>query len=146
MIATSMARGDSNVVSPAGIHDSMTHEQPLPKLRGKRGIGWIALDVCMSIVAVWAAFHTERLQPSAFAAFALGVALLLLPLSLSFFRKRERRCPECSLEMSMRPDFIPGTTRYRCLYDCPCCHITWDSGEVGDKGGGNCREPGSQVG
>jgi len=109
-------------------------------------VGWIALDVCMSIVAVWAAFHTERLQPSLLAAFALGIALLLLPLSLSFINRRERRCPECSLEMSMRPDFIPGTSRYRRLYDCPCCHITWDSGEVGDKGGGDCREPENQIG
>ena len=124
----------------------MTHELPLPKVRRQGGIGWIGLDVCMCIVAVWAAFHTDTLQLSTLAAFALGVALLILPLSLSYFRKRERRCPECSLEMSMRPDFIPGTTRYRCLYDCHCCHVTWDSGEVGDKGGGSCRETGNQAG
>jgi hypothetical protein len=139
-------REDSEVASSSENQDSMTHEQPLPKVRSKRGIGWIVLDVCMCLVAVWAAFHTERLQPSTLAAFALGAALLLLPLSLSFLRKRERRCPECSLEMSMRPDYIPGTTRYRCLYDCPCCHITWDSGEIVDKGGVSCREPGNQTG
>ncbi len=126
----------------------MTNEQLLPKANRRRGLGWLALDAGMAVVAVWAAFHTERLQPSAFAAFALGTALLLLPLSLSFFRKRERRCPECSMEMPLRPDYILGTTRYRCLYDCHCCHITWDSGEVRDKSksNGDCPEPGNQAG
>ena len=124
----------------------MTNEQPLPKVNRRRGLSWIALDVGMAVVAVWAAFHTERLRPSAFAAFALGTALLLLPLSLSFFRKRERRCPECSMEMSLRPDYIPGTTRYRCLYDCHCCHITWDSGEVREKSGDDRPESRHQAG
>ncbi len=43
-----------------------------------------------------------------------------------------RRCPECGEMLTFRREPIGTTTRYRWLFDCPHCRITWDTGAVGD--------------
>ena len=69
---------------------------------------------------------------------AIGAAsfcfLILYPILVGAWFTLRRRCPECFTTLRFRQEFIGGTTRYRCLYDCPRCNTTWDAGERGDSG------------
>jgi hypothetical protein len=48
---------------------------------------------------------------------------------------RLRRCPQCGGRLVYRMEPLTQSgLRYRCLYDCPTCHLTWDNGESGDDG------------
>jgi predicted RNA-binding Zn-ribbon protein involved in translation (DUF1610 family) len=68
---------------------------------------------------------------SAAIAFVVG----LYTIRSHFYR---RRCPQCGERLILRQDYIPGTTRFRCLLDCMRCGVAWDTGHLGDDraGGG----------
>ena len=110
----------------------MRTERRLPKMHLKAGIRWIALELgCILLAVFFGTVHELHWLFGILAAFfAFGAILLPFALLILWHKKR---CPECSTPLVFRRDAIPGSFRYRCLYDCPQCEITWDTGLVGDS-------------
>jgi hypothetical protein len=97
----------------------------------KRAAGYVAIEVGCIVLAV--AFGTLRSTHWLFGVISavFGFGVILFPAVLGFILHR-KRCPECGAALTFRQDFLPDAFRYRCLYDCPHCHIAWDTGLIGD--------------
>ena len=102
----------------------MTPERPLPPISFKRGALVVVPTVLVAVFLVWLGWR--------YGADAWPALLLVVPIVAAYFYAYRRRCPECGGRLDFRRVFI-DRTRYRCLYDCPHCQITWDSGLIGDE-------------
>jgi hypothetical protein len=102
----------------------MTPERPLPPVSFKSGVLIIVPTVLAAVLLVWLAWR--------YGTDAWPGLLLLIPIVAGYFYTYRRRCPECGGRLAFRYEFI-DRTRYRCLYDCSHCQITWDSGQIGGK-------------
>ncbi len=109
----------------------MTQERPLPKMPLKRALAFVALELgCIVLAVAFGVLHASHWLFGLLAA-VFGFAVILVPAVLAIALHR-KHCPECGTVLIFRQDFIPDTYRYRCLYDCPKCHVTWDTGLIGD--------------
>ena len=102
----------------------MTIERPLPPIAFKRVALIVVPTGLVAVLLVWLAWR--------YGADAWPALLLVGPIVVGYFYAYRRRCPECGCRLAFRREFI-DRTRYRGLYDCSHCQITWDSGLIGDE-------------
>ncbi len=107
-------------------------ERPLPRIPARTAAPLVAValiaPVALALLAV--AYHSRLLI-----IISILVPLAILSASIYFYFYR-RRCPQCGGLLSFRREPIAPTTRFRWLFDCPRCRISWDTGVVGDDSPG----------
>ena len=102
----------------------MQIERPLPRMPKGRAV---AIGVGFALVAAAAVWLGLRFGSTNLIPWLLVVPVLAI---IGYFHWR--RCPQCRGRLVLRRDYFPGTTRFRCLQDCPRCEVAWDTGDIGD--------------
>jgi hypothetical protein len=102
----------------------------------KRAAGYVAIELGCIVLGVTFGTLNDKHWIFGVVSGVFGFGVILFPAVLAFVLHR-KPCPECGAALTFRRDFLPDAFRFRCLYDCPRCHITWDTGLIDDTSTGS---------
>lgn len=97
-------------------------ERPLPKRSWRRNAAIVIGFIAFTAAIEWLAIRLDS---------RLLVGLPFFMAMIVGICGYHQRCPACHRRLQPRKKML-GSTRYRIVYDCSHCQITWDSHLDGD--------------